>query len=110
MKKGKGKEREERKKKQESGVRRKGKKERKGERRGGKMKRTRRKKKRTRREKREWRRKKERREEMGTPGPTLTHFFTLASPLGMRLSFFFLRILTALRHSVSESSTSFTFP
>lgn len=39
-----------------------------------------------------------------------TYFLTLASPLGILRSFFFLRILTALRHKVSESSTSFTLP
>lgn len=39
-----------------------------------------------------------------------TYFFTLASPLGILRNFFFFRILTALLHSVSESSTSLTLP
>lgn len=47
---------------------------------------------------------------LAPPAPAHTYFFTLASPLGILRNFFFLRIFTALRHSVSESSTSFTFP
>lgn len=50
------------------------------------------------------------RKTLAPPLTAHTYFFTLASPLGILRNFFFLRILTALRHSVSESSTSFTFP
>lgn len=61
---------------------------------------------------------KQHRSSAGKQGPSsppqlpelFTHFFTLASPLGIRRSFFFFRIFTALLHRVSESSISLTLP